>query len=191
MSQDWNLSSRGHACLASGASFEDGMTICSRLVFGEGGYVREDYRQEAWDDALREGALSVWKGVYRAPPPRKAEPLRKENAEALLRELIETEDERNRNVIFILAVMLERKRAFLERDVAVREDGVKIRIYEHRGTGEMFAIPDPELKLSEIENVQQEVFLKLGGESPVGESQGGAEAAAEAPEPEAGSAPEA
>lgn len=169
MSQDWNLSSRGHACLTTGAPFEDGMTICSRLVFGECGYVREDYRQEAWNDALREGALSVWKGVYRAPPPRKAEPLRKENAEARLRELIETEDERNRNVIFILAVMLERKRTLVERDVAVREDGVKLRIYEHRGTGETFAIPDPELKLSEIESVQQEVFVKLGGESPVGE----------------------
>ncbi len=169
MSQDWNLSSRGHVCTATGAPFEDGRTICSRLVFGEGGYVREDYLQEAWHDGLREGALSVWKGVYRAPPPRKAEPLRKENAEALLRELIETEDERNRNVIFILAVMLERKRLFVERDVAVREDGVKIRLYEHRGTGEIFAVPDPELKLSEIESVQREIFLKLGGEAPASE----------------------
>ena len=36
-------------------------------------------------------------------------------------------------------------------------------MYEHRHTGDVFLIPDPELKLAELEKVQEEVVLMLGG----------------------------
>ena len=166
MSQDWNISLRGHQCASSGDEFDDGVLIHSRLLFTEEGYVREDYLSEHWNESFREGALSVWKAAYEKPKARPPEPLRKENAESLLRELIETDDEANRNVIFILAVMLERKRMFVERDVSQREDGLKMRVYEHKVTGEMFAIPDPGLKMAEIERVQEDVLVRLGGEVP-------------------------
>jgi hypothetical protein len=64
--------------------------------------------------------------------------------------------------MFILAVMLERKRELVERDVQERDDGTRIRIYEHRRTGEMFSIVDPDLKLSELAPVQAEVNELLG-----------------------------
>jgi len=51
--------------------------------------------------------------------------------------------------------------------VQTREDGVKIRVYEHKQTNETFIIPDPELKLAELTHVQEEVVLLLGG-SPLG-----------------------
>ena len=164
MSQDWNISQRGDQCLSSGKDFDDGVIIYSRLYFTQDGYVREDYLAEYWDESLRQGSLSVWKGAYEEPKAKAEEPLHKENAESLLRQLIETDDESNRNVIFILAVMLERKRLFVERDVADREDGLKVRFYEHKDTGEMFAIPDPGLKLSEIGKIQEDVLVRLGGE---------------------------
>lgn len=164
MTQDWNITQRGHRCLSSGKDFDGGVIIYSRLSFTQDGYVREDYLADYWDESLRQGSLSVWKGAYEEPKAKAAEPLRKENAESLLRQLIETDDEANRNVIFILAVMLERKRLFIERDVSDREDGLKIRVYEHKTTGEMFAIPDPGLKLSEIGKVQEDVLVRLGGE---------------------------
>ena len=164
MSQDWNISQRGHQCLSSGKDFDDGVIIYSRLFLAQDGYVREDYLAEYWDESLRQGSLSVWKGAYEEPKAKAAEPLRKENAESLLRQLIETDDETNRNVIFILAVMLERKRLFVERDVSDREDGLKVRFYEHKTTGEIFAIPDPGLKLSEIGRIQEDVLVRLGGE---------------------------
>ena len=83
----------------------------------------------------------------------------------MLRQLIETEDEENRNVIYILAVMLERKRILAERDVHTRDDGVKLRVYEHKKSGEVFLIPDPELKLAELEVVQEDVARRLGWRS--------------------------
>ena len=166
MSQDWDIRSRGAACAGSGEPFADGAVVYSRLRFTEEGYTRDDYAEAAWEEALGDGAVSVWKGIFRAPPAPREEALRKENAESLLRKLIETEDEANRNLIFILAVMLERKRILAERDVHQREDGAKIRVYEHKKSGEMFLIPDPELRLAELDAVQAEVVERLGGGAP-------------------------
>ena len=59
MSQDWNIRNRGTTCKASEQPFEDGIEVYSRLVFGDDGYVREDYSRDAWNDALKAGAISA------------------------------------------------------------------------------------------------------------------------------------
>lgn len=163
MAQEWNIRSRGVVCAKTGETFADGILVVSRLVFCEDGYVREDYSEAQWTDALKDDAVSVWRGVYHPPPPPPEEPVKKETAESLLRQLMETDDPANGNVIYILAVMLERRRILVERDVHLREEGAKIRVYEHRKSGETFLVPDPELRLSELEEVQQEVLDRLGG----------------------------
>ena len=165
MSSDWNIKSRSDECVGSGQGFGDGVVVFSRLLFTEEGYIREDYSESQWSEQLRDSAVSVWRGQFRAPPPKAEEAIKKENAESLLRQLIETEDEENRNVIYILAVMLERKRILAERDVHTRDDGVKLRVYEHKKSGEVFLIPDPELKLAELEVVQEDVARRLGWRS--------------------------
>ena len=76
---------------------------------------------------------------------------------------MEGEDPAKLNTIYILAVMLERKRILAEQDVQIREDGAKVRVYEHRKTGETFIITDPGLKLTELTSVQAEVVAMLGG----------------------------
>jgi hypothetical protein len=162
MSSDWNIKPRSEECVGSGEGFNDGVLVFSRLLFTEEGYIREDYSESQWTDGLRDSSVSVWKGMFRAPPPKAEEPIQKESAESLLRKLIETDDEENRNVIYILAVMLERKRILAERDVHTRDDGVKLRVYEHKKSGEVFLIPDPELKLAELEAVQEDVVTRLG-----------------------------
>ena len=166
MSSDWNIRPCERVCRACGQPFADGQAIYSRLVFGAEGYARADFDELHWNDEARAGAVSFWKSVFRAPPAKPDEPLKKETAETLLRQFMTREDFSRKNVIYILAVMLERKRILVEKDVQVREDGAKIRIYEHRGTGETFVIPDPGLKLAELEHVQQEVVVLLGGKPP-------------------------
>jgi hypothetical protein len=163
MAQEWNIRSRGDTCTKTGEVFADGATVVSRLVFGEDGYRREDYHDAEWTDDLKDEAVSVWRSVYHPPPPPPEEPVKKETAESLLRQLMETEAPENANVIYILAVMLERRRILVERDVHLRDDGGKMRFYEHRKSGETFLVPDPELKLSELEDVQREVLERLGG----------------------------
>ena len=169
-SQEWNIKARSDACQMCNKAFTDDELFFSRLDFGEGGYGRRDYCAVCWNDSAKTNALSVWKSVFKLPPPPAPEALKKETAESLLRELMETEDLTNRNTIYILAVMLERRRILSERDVQTREDGVKVRVYEHRKTGETFLIPDPGLKLSELKAVQEEVVARLGGRE-TGESE--------------------
>ena len=171
MSIDWNIQAPAKTCSACNQAFTDRAPMFSRLQFGATGYTRGDYCAICWHDPARTGATGVWRGVFRAPPPPAEEPLKKETAESLLRHLMETEDARHGNAIYILAVMLERRRIFVERDIQTRDDGVKIRVYEHRKTGETFFIPDPELKLAALQHVQEEVVALLGGTARAPEQQ--------------------
>ena len=163
MNQEWKIRSRGSSCCQCERNYNDNETFCSCLKFGEDGYARYDYCEACWDEHTPEDALSMWKTVFKLPPkPADNQPLKKENAESLLREAMETEDHAQRNVIYILAVMLERKRVLVERDVQISKEGLKTRVYEHKKTGETFFVPDPELRLDELEHVQAEVMTLLG-----------------------------
>ena len=161
--QEWNIKSRSDACTQCEKSFEDKETICSNLSFGEEGYQRGDFCEACWEEAQKKPAISVWRGEFRMPPPPPEEALKKETAESLLRQLIQQEDPSHANTIYILAVMLERRRIFAEKEVQLQDDGSKIRVYEHKKSGEVFIVTDPELKLAEIEEVQDEVVVMLGG----------------------------
>lgn len=137
----------------------------TRLLFKDGEYVREDYSLACWDEQNPDHGLSAWKSIFHKPvPPEEA--VKKESAESLLRKLVAKEDADNTNAIFILAVMLERKKILVEKEVRIKEDKTKIRVYEHKKTGDTFLIIDPELKLAEIEKVQEEVVGLLGGRPP-------------------------
>jgi hypothetical protein len=99
--------------------------------------------------------------------------IKKETAETLLRELIEAADASKTSVIYILAVMLERQRVLVEREIKTMEDGSRVVIYEHKKTAETFAITDPKLKLTELDSVQQDIMALLTGsgqgDAPVAE----------------------
>lgn len=162
---EWNIKAPSSVCHVCGRAFADRDPFVSRLSFGAEGYERRDCCIGCWHEAQRSGSLSIWKSLYRPPPPPPPEPIQRETAESLLRRFMEEANPSRRNVIFILAVMLERRRVLVERDVQVRQDGVKIRLYEHRKTGETFFIPDPGLRLADLQQVQQEILTLLGGSS--------------------------
>jgi hypothetical protein len=58
--------------------------------------------------------------------------------------------------------MLERKRILRETDCQRTPDGQLTRVYEHTKTGEVFIVPDPQLRLDQIAEVQQQVAGLLG-----------------------------
>ena len=161
-SSSWEVKARAHKCSASGEAFEEKEYLMSRLVNTNQGMLREDYKLNAWDAEKQKEALFYWKTQYRLPPAKKESAFKEENAEELLRQLVGEKDETNINTLFLLAVMLERKRLFIERGIQRDPEGRQIRIYEHKESGETFLIPDPELGISQIDAVQQEVALKLG-----------------------------
>jgi hypothetical protein len=159
---EWQVRAASPRCDGCGKAFADGEALTSRLTMEPGaGYTRRDLCPGCVPQASGD-AVSAWRTVYHQPPPVE-EPLKKETAESLLRHLIEARDESKLAAIFVLAVMLERKRQLIERDVQLLENGHRRRIYEHRGTGETFVIIDPRLRLDDLEKVQTEVVALLGG----------------------------
>ena len=92
-----------------------------------------------------------------------------ETADDLLRHLIALEDPAMKNVVYVLAVMLERSKILIERDAREQEDHTILRVYEHRRTGESFVVLDPRLRLENLAEVQQQVVALLSGTKTLGE----------------------
>lgn len=169
--QDWDIKSPGAVCCSTQRGFEDQEQVMSRLVYNEEGYQREDYGMDQWNDALQETALSYWKSVYRAPAEKEPEPFGLNDAEGLLRNLMEGDRSEHLNTIFVLAAMLERKRILVEREVQHPEEGHKVRVFEHKKSGDTFIVIDPQLHLDELEAVQMDIAIALGWKPPKSEEE--------------------
>lgn len=163
---DWNIQSRSHACQVSEKHFEEDETYHTLLFRGKEGYSRLDICQEVWKEQYSEGAtdrkgfVSHWQGVYKSPPPKEPDPIERENAESLLRKIVEQHDPKYADCSYILAVMLERKR-ILKVQSEFKEDGRRVFVYERAKTGEIFTIADPQLNLDDMEKTQHDVALLL------------------------------
>jgi len=164
MIQDWNIKLRSTACSACQVAFTDGQPYHTRLVFQEHDYTRGDFCETCWaaEMAVSSG-YSSWKGLFKMPPSEPDRRIKKEIAETLLRDLIESADATKMCVIYILAVMLERQRVLVEREIKTMDNGSRVVIYEHKKTAETFAITDPQLKLSELDSVQKDIMALLTG----------------------------
>lgn len=156
---DWAIKHRADACAATQRAFEPGEYFYTLLFRDEAGFRREDLSEEAWKNRNENiQPFSFWKTRYE-PLPVETEPLGKENAEQLFRRLIASEDP-PANACYVLAAMLERKRVLKQIKTESAEKG-RLLIYEHGATGDVFIVPDPGLRLDELESVQNEVAQLL------------------------------
>ena len=161
---EWNIQSRGHACLSCHTDFTDKQVYHTILFDEKRDFLRTDVCQKCWDAQFtesrdRKGFISCWHGEYQAPPPQ-VEAIKKGDAEALLRKLVEVNDPSHAAASYILAVMLERKRILKVKE-QIRVEGKRIFIYEQPKTGDVFTIPDPDLQLNQLEEVQRDVAQLL------------------------------
>lgn len=191
LNQEWEIKPRAAVCGQCQQPFVNDQTYISSLSFNGRNYERADCCEGCWNKGnAATGSFSIWRGTFRAAPL-PPEVLKKETAESLLRKLIEKNDPQYRNSIFILAVMLERRRILAEKpacppasavpkalrtgnathspprrtggEVQQKNDGAMIRVYEHRRTGETFIVGDPMLSLDRLGAVQEEVSALLSG----------------------------
>ncbi len=180
---EWNIQSRAHACQECGRPFLDRQTYHTALFETGPAYERLDLCEACWTarathTAGRPGFISHWQGVFEVPAPQ-PDLIRKETAETLLRKLVERADPRYGAAMFILAVMLERKRLLKVKDER-QQDGRRLFFYEQPKTGDLFTIVDPGLNLDQLDEVQKDVSALLehglpelptetSGTAPVGE----------------------
>jgi len=173
--ESWHVRSRGRECAATQRAFTDGEPIITALFPDpeSSGYVRRDYCEDGWKQHLEAGEkpFSFWKTRFAAPTgAENTNPVEKLSAEEILQRLVEEDEDHTENARFILAVMLERQKLLRETDSQHTPTGI-LRVYEHRKTGEVFIVKDPNIPLSQIDAVQNEVFILLenNGRTPTPE----------------------
>jgi hypothetical protein len=165
IAENWHVRSRGRECAATQRAFVDGDTIVTALFPDpeSSGYLRRDYCVDGWKSHQETGetAFSFWRTTYTAAPSHEAAvAAEKLSAEEILQRLVEEDEDHTENTRYILAVMLERQKLLRETDSQRTPSGI-LRVYEHRKTGEVFIVKDPDIPLSEVEAVQNEVFILL------------------------------
>ncbi len=172
IAEPWHVRARGRECAATQTAFSEGETIVTALFPDpeSSGYLRRDYCIQGWTDhqASGETAFSFWRTTYAIPTGNeKPNPVEKLSAEEILRRLIDEDEDHTENTRFILAVMLERQKILRETDSQRTPSGI-IRVYEQRKTGEIYIVKDPDIPLSQVEAVQDEVIILLenNGNSP-------------------------
>ena len=161
---EWNIQSRARSCEACGKIFADKETYHTLLFDEKQAFRRQDicaacFQAQFGEARDKKGFISYWHGVYEAPTPA-PEAIRKDTAESLLRKLIELNDPKHMPAGYILAVMLERKRLLKVKE-QLQRDGQRVFVYEQPGTGDLFTILDPALRLDQLEEVQRDVAMLL------------------------------
>jgi hypothetical protein len=162
MNQDWTIQHRADRCAASGEPFNDGDYFYTLLYDERGEFRREDVSEAAFkarNDNIQ--PFSFWRSKFEQPVV-VPETLGKQTAEDLLRRYMAEHSPEHSNARYILAVMLERKKLLKEIEAKRGEDGSLVRIYEHTKTGEVFIVPDPQLRMEQIADVQMQVAGLLG-----------------------------
>jgi hypothetical protein len=156
LANEWAIKHRSDACTATQRPFAPGEYFYTLLFRDADGFRREDLSEEAWrnrNENIR--PFSFWKARYEPAPAAPPEPMGKEGAEELFRRLVSSETAPP-NACYVLAIMLERKRV-LKQIKTEEVAGGRVLVYEHSATGDVFIVPDPNLRLDEIESVQNEV----------------------------------
>lgn len=163
----WSIKARAHQCALTEIKFEDQQEFYT-AIFPDpesSGYLRMDFSLDAWKDRPEElrNPFSFWKNTYEVSLiDQKVDIVTKESAEELLSRLIEEDQEHTENARYILAIMLERKKLLKETDKQPTPNGT-LRIYEHRKSGEIYIVLDPNIPLDQVEQVQKQISELLDG----------------------------
>jgi hypothetical protein len=163
MTTDWTIQSRSTQCAATGAAFAEGEHFYTLLFHEKDVFRREDLCEEAFRNRGESPVpFSFWRSKFEPPQSAPPEPVTRQTAEDLLRSYMLESGIEHANARYILALMLERKRLLREVEVKRGGDDSLTRIYEHVKSGEVFVIPDPQLRLDQVEQVQMQVAGLLG-----------------------------
>ncbi len=163
--ETWHLRTRSRECAATRQPFKDGQPIVTALFpdTESSGYLRKDFCETAWNERPEEAekSFSSWRTVFTPTASTEApQAVTKQSAEELLRTLVEEDQEHTENTRYILAIMLERQKLLRETDNQPTTGGI-LRIYEHRKTGEVYIVKDPNIPLDQVESIQEEVIQLL------------------------------
>ena len=154
----YNIGKKQETCASCGKEFTDGEEVVS-CVFRETESIgRADFCAACWDDGRAPRHFSSWRRkVKKETAPRRFDA---RAALELFRVLVDSEEQRDADTAYILALLLMRRKVF-ELVRAGSEGGAKTMILKLRGGGEEFRVIDRSLTedgLEEVKNSLESIF---------------------------------
>ncbi len=180
---EWEVQKGKPQCDGCQGEFLDQQSTHCLLMLGGETLARQDYCSNCWTDKIVPGLVGVkdyatWAGRYKVilPIP-KEEVIRKDHAQALFAKLLASGDPSKKNILFVMAVMLERKKILKQQKIVRQESvegspGKKMLVYVHGETGESITIEDPQIPLMHWTRIQKEVTDLLAEELALSSSPG-------------------
>lgn len=171
LQESWHVRNRSRECSITHTPFTEDQPIVTALFPDpeSSGYVRKDFCESAWTERSPEDEppFSHWRTKFLSTINHDNQHVvTKQSAEELLKQLVEDDLEHTENTRYILAVMLERQKILRETDTQPTASGI-LRIYEHRKTGEVFIVKDPNIPLDEVEKIQLDVMELLAPQKSI------------------------
>jgi len=187
---DWKIKARSGICHHTQKPFADEEHFVT-CIFDDpqsDGFIRRDYSLAAWKEieaSIEPKPFSIWKSTFKAPRADggKDPALKGHSVEAMLERMIEEGSPETENTRYILALMLERKKILVPKEVKKMENTTLL-FYEHKETGSVYMVADPGLKLDEIGKIQEEVAALLAREQQRPDASGGEPALQEQGQPD-------
>lgn len=163
----YHIGKKRETCATCGRDFEDGEDVVS-CVFPEGENIgRADLCIACWDQGRAPEHFSSWRRkVEKETAPRRFDG---NAALALFRVLIDSEEQKDADTAYILALLLMRRKIF-ELVRAGSEGGVKTMMLRLRDGAEEFRVVDRDLtedRLEEVKNSLESIFEGGGSESEI------------------------
>lgn len=151
------------ACAACGREFPDGEEVISCVYPEKDSLGRADLCPSCWEEGKAPEHISSWRHtVQKKTPPRKFD---LKAALELFRVLADSEEHRDADTAYILALLLLRKKVF-ELARAGMEKGAKVMILKLRGGEEEFRVAGLDLTDERVEQVKANLeSIFEGGES--------------------------
>ena len=170
MATEWEIQKRSKICNICEREFKDGDLYHCLLKFENAMPLRKDICEFCWDEKMCDETrspdfISHWKSRVKIQLIQKKEdPIQRSIAENLLKKYLHSSEPSHKNLCYVLALMLERKKIFVQRQkTEEKQSGRKFIVYEHGKSGDTYLIEDPQLNISEISAVQKQIdsILKM------------------------------
>ncbi|QDU62521.1 hypothetical protein Pan216_33880 [Planctomycetes bacterium Pan216] len=159
---DYQIGPHTKKCFVSGKEISPGDSYYTAVIETVTGLERRDYRVEHWTGPPEE-ALGFWRS--RLPEDKdagKPKPVTVEAMLALFEQFAEeTEDPKRRQLHYVLALLLMRRKALKLHDV--QQDGEhEVLIFRRPRSKENLPVMDPGLKETEVDRLEEELAELLG-----------------------------
>jgi hypothetical protein len=158
---EWEMPRQGEACAACRCRFVPGDAIQAFLFESPDGYERRDYCDKCRppDEPI---AIGSWRTRRPQPVAKKRQTLDREAIQHLFEQLEDAETPEKRQLRFVLALLLWRKKV-LKFEHSATEDGREVWHFVVRPSGVAHAVVRPDLDEEQLEGLGDQLEMLLTG----------------------------